>query len=168
MFIKRRGHEAPGSLDVRRPSIALRLVRYFYQRRRLTRGGGRLFELIPPVVWGGESVRVQTDIGPLVVPIRDRAAHTILIFGCLLHEEAKTRLLRSLLKRAKRVVDIGASIGWYSVLAATAMQGRGLVYAFEPNPTVLPYVRANAEFSGVHVDASAVSDRKGPIEFFCA
>lgn len=150
------------------PSVALRVVRYAYQRRFLNRGYGRPFDLIPPVVWGGKAVRVQTDIGPLVVPIRDHAARQILIFGRLLYEEAETRLLRSLLKRATRVVDIGANIGWYSVLASNAMEGRGQVYAFEPNPTVLPYLRANADGNGIQIDVRALSDRQGPNNFFCA
>jgi FkbM family methyltransferase len=146
----------------------LRVVRWAYQRRLLTRGYGRSFELVPSMVWGGHAVQVQTDIGPLVVPIRDRGSRSILIFGRLLHEKAETRFLQSLLKRAERVVDIGANIGWYSVLAAAAMEGRGRVFAFEPNATVLPYLRANADGKEVQVDTRALSDRQGPADFFCS
>jgi FkbM family methyltransferase len=60
--------------------------------------------------------------------------------------------------------DVGANIGFLTVLAAQRVGPTGTVYAFEPVPTNAAYVRNNAlvnRFSHVRVFEQAVSNRVG-------
>jgi FkbM family methyltransferase len=62
------------------------------------------------------------------------------------------------------VYDLGANIGWYSLLAARRVGPSGQVIAFEPSVTNAAYVAWNAagnRFANVSVVPAAVSDRDG-------
>jgi FkbM family methyltransferase len=62
------------------------------------------------------------------------------------------------------VYDLGANIGWYSLLAAKRVGPSGQVIAFEPSVTNAAYVAWNAagnHFANVSVVPAAVSDRDG-------
>lgn len=50
------------------------------------------------------------------------------------HEPATTRIFKSILKQGDVVVDIGANIGYFTMLSAQLVSWRGRVYAFEPDP----------------------------------
>jgi hypothetical protein len=115
-------------------------------------------------VWGGDALTIETEVGPMLVPVRDPTLRGVLIFGRLLHEMSETRLLRQLFRRTPRVIDVGASIGWYSVLACNANPTVD-VHAFEANPDILPYLHANAIGRRIRVHATAVSDRIGTVDF---
>lgn len=57
------------------------------------------------------------------------------------------------------LLDIGANIGLYSLLAAAGPKCRG-VHAFEPNPAVFEALRENIRLNGARIEAhrAAVSD----------
>ena len=46
-----------------------------------------------------------------------------------------TLLLESLLKEGDVVFDVGANIGWYTLVSAKMVKRIGRIYAFEPEPT---------------------------------
>lgn len=85
------------------------------------------------------------------------------------YEWAELQLWQKLLDRpALTVVDIGANIGIYSLLAAETARNRGLrdirIFGFEPNPGECAKFRSNVELNGyltVEVEQVAVSDRNG-------
>jgi FkbM family methyltransferase len=61
-------------------------------------------------------------------------------------------------------LDIGANIGYFSLLAAAAIGSSGRVVAFEPTPTVASRLRENIllnRFTNVTVVEAAVSGRDG-------
>jgi FkbM family methyltransferase len=69
-----------------------------------------------------------------------------------------------LLKPGDVVYDIGANIGWFSMLAARRVGPDGAVYAFEPSLANAVYLRMNAAtngFDNVVVVPAAVDDRDG-------
>jgi len=104
----------------------------------------------------------------MLLPVRDHAARTLLVSGQLPHERHETRLLWVLLRDTRTAIDVGANLGWYSVLASKAMI-EGTVHAFEPNPDVLPYLAANAaERGAIQVHGCALAENNGQIDFFCA
>jgi FkbM family methyltransferase len=68
------------------------------------------------------------------------------------------------------VLDIGANIGWFTMLAARWAGGAGRVYAFEPAPESLAALRRHVELNGlterVEVIGQAVSELPGEATFY--
>jgi len=64
-------------------------------------------------------------------------------------------------------LDIGANIGYMSLVLARAVGPRGRVVSFEPCPSVLPILRMNVDswvslqFAPIEIRAIALSDRDG-------
>jgi len=60
------------------------------------------------------------------------------------------RVLSDLVQPGMRVVDVGANMGYYTVKLAQRVGPQGHVYAFEPNPDTLPYLRENIAINALH------------------
>ncbi len=64
------------------------------------------------------------------------------------------------LKKDDVVLDLGANVGYFSVLAAT----KGCVsYAFEPTPTLIPIIKHHSELNGgrIYAEQYAISNQSG-------
>jgi FkbM family methyltransferase len=75
------------------------------------------------------------------------------ILGCCpsigitgIHELHVTELFRKILRKGMVVVDVGANVGWYSLLAAVGEAGT--VVAFEPEPHNFALLRSSIEMNG--------------------
>ncbi len=81
---------------------------------------------------------------------------------------AEWSFLQKYLKNNHIFVDVGAHTGDYSLLAADKIT-TGSIYAFEPDPRVLPYLHQNVVLNGlekvVTIFPHAVSNKKGRISF---
>ena len=69
---------------------------------------------------------------------------------------------------ARVVWDIGAHVGFYTLLASVTLKQRGRVFAFEPSPRNLAFINDHLGLnrcSNVVVCPFAVSDRKGTLAF---
>jgi FkbM family methyltransferase len=64
------------------------------------------------------------------------------------YEPGTTRLVEVLLRPGMTFVDVGANIGYYTVLASRLVGPQGKVYAFEPHPAIYPVLRRNIEANG--------------------
>jgi FkbM family methyltransferase len=114
--------------------------------------------------------------------------HTLLtqtVFGHLIHLDARdtsvmpslvahgyweagvTRALLRLLRPGQRVIEVGAHVGYYTVLFASRVGPTGSVTAFEPNPRATELLRRNVAANGlaraVRVVPMAVGDRPGRV-----
>lgn len=65
------------------------------------------------------------------------------------YERRKTVLFASALAPGDVVYDIGAHVGLYALIAAPLVGNTGHVYAFEPLPRNLVYLRGHLELNGV-------------------
>jgi len=76
-------------------------------------------------------------------------------------EKATTALLLELLRNDVDLIDVGANIGWHSVIAGHRLGARGQVHSFEPEQQNLEKQRMNVALSGlgnVVVNGWALSD----------
>jgi FkbM family methyltransferase len=88
--------------------------------------------------------------------------------GWLGYEPEVTPLFYELAKQASVVLDIGAHVGFFSILAAVANR-KGRVYAFEPLPRVHLRLERNLslnKLSNVYPARAAVGDVEGNQEFY--
>jgi len=60
-------------------------------------------------------------------------------------EKYETKLFKKSIKRGMVVLDIGANIGYYTLLAARLVGDEGKVFAFEPDPYNYSLLRKNIE-----------------------
>lgn len=77
-------------------------------------------------------------------------------------------LFIKLLKSTHTFLDVGANTGLYSLIAATDNSERK-VYAFEPLPSILPYLKTNIELNQVEnleICPSAVTNYDGEIKLY--
>ena len=101
------------------------------------------------------------------------AGHTSDLIQRYLHvfgvwEPNLTAWLRGHLREGDVVVDVGANVGYFSLLAATRVGRAGRVLAFEPVPSIADALDANVRRSAlpVEVHRTAVGDEAGSTEVF--
>jgi FkbM family methyltransferase len=68
------------------------------------------------------------------------------------HEWAETALLPTFVRRGWTVCDAGANIGYYSLLFSRLVGPAGKVYAFEPNPALLPKLRRHVDLNAGNIE----------------
>ncbi len=80
-----------------------------------------------------------------------------------------TELFESIVKEGFTVVDIGANMGYYTLIAALRVGKKGKVYAFEPEPKSFDILCKNIEINGfnntVITCQKALLDRDGKVDF---
>ena len=85
------------------------------------------------------------------------------------HEEAVTEFVKRTVKKGDTVLDIGANIGYYTLIFARLVGEGGKVIAFEPSPENFAILKKNVEangFKNVTLVQKAVSDRTGKIKLY--
>jgi FkbM family methyltransferase len=84
------------------------------------------------------------------------------------YEKHITRIMRPLLKPGVILVDIGANIGYYTLLAASRIGCDGKVIAFEPSSDNCALLRMSLQandFDNVKLYPYAVADKEGVVGF---
>jgi len=92
---------------------------------------------------------------------------SLLIKG--VYEEYQTELFKKLIKPGMVVVDIGANIGYYTLIAARLLKDDGRVYSFEPEPNNYELLVKNIRINGctnVIPLQKAVSNIGGKVRLF--
>lgn len=84
------------------------------------------------------------------------------------YEHRKQRRFAQFVLPGYVVYDVGAHVGFYALLASVLVGQEGKVFAFEPLPRNLKYLKQHLEInriSNVFVVESAVSDKSGAMRF---
>jgi FkbM family methyltransferase len=84
------------------------------------------------------------------------------------YEPEQTRLFAETIRPGDTVLDVGAHVGYYTVLSAVLVGPAGAVWSFEPNPVNAGFLRRHAEINGlrqVRVEQAAVADAGGTARF---
>ena len=125
----------------------------------------RVYQAIMPLMMGHKEVTVQLDGFKMVIEagryLNSNATH--LLFKKV-HEPITSELFRLLLKEGDKVIDVGANIGYFTMLAASLVGPSGHVYAFEPGDVAFNDLRNNVyinSFSNVVAYNRAASDYFG-------
>ena len=92
-------------------------------------------------VWSATPDGIQLLLRPGIYP------DCAMLYGVF---EIKTvQLMRSLLKQGDTVIDVGANVGWFSLLTAKIVGPSGKVHAFEPLPQNQRRLQANMDKNGL-------------------
>jgi FkbM family methyltransferase len=80
------------------------------------------------------------------------------------YEEGVTKMLLNYLKPGMTFIDIGAHVGYFSLLSSALVGEKGQVHSFEPTPGTFNILKCNAsEKSNITVNNSAMYSKKGTI-----
>ncbi len=123
-------------LNGRRFGVLFLRSRWFHMPKRITVAGRRVELSYPP---------------------NDPGVHVDFMV-CIIRDEYGLGKLRSL----RRIVDIGANIGLFS-LAARNLHPAAEIHAYEPNPRTLPYLQQNVESVDIRVFGEAVGRTEGRV-----
>src|SRR3972149_4029388 len=125
---------------------------------------GFLYQRLKPI----GIVLVDVEGSKMYVDSRDTGVAPFLLeWG--VYEKYETALFKRLVKKGMVVVDIGANIGYYTLLAAHLVGDAGKVFAFEPDPYNFSLLCKNIEVNGyrnVIPVRKAVFSKSGKMELF--
>jgi len=124
--------------------------------------------LIPPGFVGDRPPQLVSLRGePLILADpRTPLGWNLLFFGT--YEPELRDYFRSVLRAGGVAVDVGANVGWHTLLMAQCVGDRGRVLAFEPNPSVRDRLRFHVSLnrlSQVDVFPFALTDRAERLPF---
>jgi len=94
---------------------------------------------------------------------------SLLLSSSMMHEKTIVNLVKNEIKKGDVVIDIGAHIGYYTVLFAKLVGPEGKVFAFEASPTNFEILKKNISVNGyknVILNNKAVSDKNGKLTLY--
>jgi FkbM family methyltransferase len=147
------------SLNPDLAALILRSTGHFRGKTRLVDLLGRLTNY-----WTGGRGTFSLASGEIVtIDLGDRIQR--LMWGGV-YEPHVRRCIAALLRPGDTFVDIGAHIGYFSMIAASLVGPNGRVYSFEGNSSLFPTLRSNtAQFPWMEVSQRAVCDKTGSVAF---
>ena len=86
-----------------------------------------------------------------------------------IYEPYETELIKKQIKKGDVILDIGANIGYYTLIFANIVGKEGRVYAFEPDPENFAILKKNIEinnYDNVVLIRKAVSNKSGKIRLY--
>ena len=94
---------------------------------------------------------------------------SLFLSSSIRHEQTIVNLVKNEIKKGDVVIDIGAHIGYYTVLFAKLVGPKGKVFAFEASPTNFEILKKNVNVNGyqnVTLNNKAVSDKDGKLTLY--
>ena len=92
-----------------------------------------------------------------------------LIYFLGYYEYGLTNLIRQTLEPGDTFIDVGAHVGYYTVMSGMLVGPGGSVHSFEPIPDIFSRLQQNVALNGlvnVHTNQAAVYDQDGELEIF--
>lgn len=93
------------------------------------------------------------------------------VYNLGIYEEEETSMIKSIVKEQMNVLDIGANIGYFSLVMASLVGRNGHVFSFEPNPKMFLRLEKNLEINPdlshiIEINKVALGKKEGKAEFF--
>lgn len=130
-------------------------------------GKGKLYDRLMPLAgptWTEPRLRTRYGVR-FECDMNDKLTREIYYTG---FDNRDCRVLRNLVKPGDVILDAGANIGYFTLLCAKWLRGRGAVHAFEPFPETYARLERNVNLnprlrSITHLHRLALSDFTGAI-----
>jgi FkbM family methyltransferase len=90
----------------------------------------------------------QSPVGRIYVDITESHTMMMRVYGS--YEPHKTALLRFLLRPGSGFIDVGAHIGYFTLMAAGLVGDSGVVFAFEPEKSNFYWLRKNVQVNHIY------------------
>jgi len=134
-------------------------IRHWPALRPFLLYNGRLQRILPagPRICRGPGFRIC--IRPLRTSVIGRSVYFTGIW-----EPEMTAMAQEKIRPDWHILDVGADIGYYSMLFRSKCGPQGAVAAFEPDPEAIPFLERNIALNGfenVRVFRQALSDHRG-------
>lgn len=156
-----RSEETP--LRIGSPGFWRNAVRTYVRVFPVSRGKKRVMEFLAPLYADSEPQACELPGGARInVYLGDHVQRRIYFFGA--YEEETVDWFRAAVGPGMTMLDIGAHVGQYSLIAASRVGPAGRVHSFEPNAISNRRLSANVSlnaFKNVTVHQFAVSDEAG-------
>jgi FkbM family methyltransferase len=85
------------------------------------------------------------------------------------HEPMTTKVFKKVLKPGDAVIDVGANVGYFTLLSSKLVGWRGIVHAFEPSPsnmnTLIHNIKLN-KLENIQLYEIAASNKTGRMTFY--
>ena len=81
-------------------------------------------------------------------------------------EPLSAKLISENIKENDVFIDVGANMGFFSVIASKLVGGRGRVFSIEANPSILEILKSNTPNLNTIIINSAIGNRCGTTEFY--
>ena len=134
-------------------------------------GASAAYDFIFRYLWPGGSI-IEIEDSKMYINLRDEPflRKTFEAYISTPHwDELTTNTFKEVVKEGDVVLDLGANLGYYSLLAARLVGSQGKVYAFEPEPRnyrlLLKNIKLNG-YSNIIPLQKAVSDETGKVKLF--
>lgn len=129
------------------------------------RGSTRLSDFLSNRLKSMQNVPIEIEGGTLYADLRISTARTILAYPkCQSGEDI---VMRKFVRKGDVVYDIGAHLGFYTLLLSKLAGDAGKVYAFEPNPKLHPSLRRTLDaIENVEFFDIALSDSEGELNLY--
>ncbi len=137
----------------------------FVQRWKVT---SFIYMKVFDAMYGGKNREVAFRGAQFVIPTKDITIAPSVLSGEF--ERQELDFFEFVCTAGGTVVDVGANIGLYTVLAAKRVGPSGHVFAFEPVPENIKLLRENLDLNDVsarvEVQEAAVGEKPGELEIF--
>jgi len=153
-------------------STARQWFRWYLNRFPLRDGKARLYQAFHQALMPPDRYMV-TEIDPgfrLRCDLQDPEQQKIYFYGHY-HERYEARLIRGALSPGENFWDIGANIGYFTLLAAAALNNTGRIVAFEPGQTAFQRLQENIglnNFRNITAVNLAASNSAGEARLYLA
>ena len=132
-------------------------------------GKATIWRYLAAHMWWAERVQIaKTNFGAtMVVNAADIVGRYITYFG--IWEPSMTAWLRATLKPGDTFVDVGANVGYFTLLASNLVGPTGRIVSVEPSAATRCILERNVSanrLSNVRIVEAAVSDRSGSLPIF--
>lgn len=114
-------------------------------------------------------VQLSAAVGELSLEVvtRDEIGRFLYVYG--LWDLLGTRLVQRFLRPGMTVLDVGANIGYYSLIAALQVGSGGVVHSFEPHDEIRGWLARNVTRNGLQniiIRSEAVTNQTGEVRFY--